>query len=75
MDTNKLRTIAAGHIGIDLPERLATAVAIQSQQAQSLAEAADEIDRLQARLRELEGKISTGPTGNNWFTIPEPPSP
>jgi hypothetical protein len=63
MDTNKLRTIAAGHIGIDLPERLATAVAIQSQQAQSLAEAADEIDRLQARLRELEG------------TMPEPPSP
>lgn len=73
MDTNHLRTVAAYSIGLDLSERLASAMLVQQTQSASLLAAADEIDRLEARVKELEDKISTGPTGNNWFTIPEPP--
>lgn len=73
MNTEHLRTVAAYSIGLDLPERLAAAAEVQKSQSASLLAAADEIDRLEARVKELESKISTGPTGNNWFTIPEPP--
>lgn len=33
-------------------------------------------ESMRARLTELEhlvGKVSVGPTGNQWWTIPEPP--
>lgn len=73
MNTEKLRTVAAFSAGKDLPDRLAAVVEVQRAQSSAILDAADEIDRLEARVKELESKISTGPTGNNWFTIPEPP--
>jgi hypothetical protein len=73
MNTGHLRTVAAYSMGLDLPDRLAHAATVQREQSTALLQAADEIDRLEARLQDLESKISTGPTGNNWFTIPEPP--
>jgi hypothetical protein len=73
MNTEMLRTVAAFSIGLDLPGRVAAAADVQKRQSEALLQAADEIDRLEARLQDLESKISTGPTGNNWFTIPEPP--
>lgn len=49
----ELRAVGGYHWGVDLPERVATAVAWQKRQAELMAQAADEIDRLRA---ELAGK-------------------
>jgi hypothetical protein len=54
MDTNQLRLISSYRVGTDLTDRLAHAVHDQATQAQALRYAADEIDRLRARVQELE---------------------
>lgn len=49
----ELRAVGGYHWGVDIPERVAAAVAWQKRQAELMAQAADEIDRLRA---ELAGK-------------------
>ena len=49
----ELRAVGGYHWGVDLPERVAAAVAWQKRQAELMAQAADEIERLRA---ELAGK-------------------
>jgi len=49
---NRLRHLAALHMGTDLAARMAEAEQYQEQQRQALAEAADEIERLRARCKE-----------------------
>jgi hypothetical protein len=51
---NHLRLLSGYHLGTDLVERLASAERAQRQQRDALAQAADEIDRLTARVKELE---------------------
>ncbi len=51
---NHLRLLASYHMGTDLADRLAYAERTQKQQREALAKAADEIERLTARIRELE---------------------
>ena len=46
----ELRAVGGYHWGVDLPERVAAAVAWQKRQAELMAQAADEIDRLRAEL-------------------------
>lgn len=50
-----LRLLACYHGGLDLAQRLAHAETIQRQQRIALEQAADEIERLQAKVHELEG--------------------
>ena len=52
--TNHLRLLASYHMGTDLADRLAHAERTQKQQREALAQAADEIERLAARIKELE---------------------
>jgi hypothetical protein len=52
--TNHLRLLASHHMGTDLADRLAQAERTQRQQREALAQAADEIERLTARIKELE---------------------
>jgi hypothetical protein len=52
---NHLRLLASYHMGTDLADRLANAERTQKQQREALAKAADEIERLEARIKELEG--------------------
>jgi hypothetical protein len=52
--TNHLRLLASYHMGTDLADRLANAERTQKQQREALAQAADEIERLAARIKELE---------------------
>ena len=54
MDTNQLRLISSYRVGTDLTDRLGHAIRDQATQAQALRYAADEIDRLRARVQELE---------------------
>lgn len=49
-----LRLLASYHGGLDLTARLAHAETIQRQQRIALEQAADELERLQARVKELE---------------------
>lgn len=56
---------------IDLVEKLRDAGETIPLSIADLMDAADEIARLRAQLQEL--RVSTGRTGNQWFTIPEPP--
>jgi len=51
---NHLRLLASYHMGTDLADRLANAERTQKQQREALAQAADEIERLEARIKELE---------------------
>lgn len=46
----QLRAIGGYHWGTDLHDRVATAVAWQKRQAELMAQAADEIERLRAEL-------------------------
>jgi BMFP domain-containing protein YqiC len=55
---NHLRLLSGYHMGTDLVDRLATAERSQKQQREALAQAADEIERLNARVRELEGQAT-----------------
>jgi hypothetical protein len=52
--TARLRLLASYHLGRDLAERFATAERQHQEQRMALAEAADEIERLRARVKELE---------------------
>lgn len=49
----RLRAVGGYHWGVDLPERVASAVAWQIQQSSLMQLAADEIDRLKAELAAL----------------------
>jgi BMFP domain-containing protein YqiC len=51
---NHLRLLSGYHVGTDLVERLAFAERTQGQQREALAKAADEIERLTARVQQLE---------------------
>ncbi len=51
---NHLRLLSSYHMGTDLADRLANAERAQKQQREALAKAADEIERLTARVKELE---------------------
>ena len=53
---NHLRLLSGYHLGTDLLDRLAAAERFQRQQCEALAQAADEIERLTARVKELEGQ-------------------
>ena len=50
----RCRILADYHGGTDLAERVRSALEIQRDQRVALAQAADEIDRLSARVRRLE---------------------
>jgi hypothetical protein len=54
--TNHLRLLSGYHLGTDLIDRLTAAERFQKQQREALAQAADEIERLTARVKELEGQ-------------------
>jgi hypothetical protein len=54
--TNHLRLLSGYHLGTDLIDRLTAAERCQRQQREALAQAADEIERLTARVKELEGQ-------------------
>jgi hypothetical protein len=54
--TNHLRLLSGYHMGTDLMDRLTAAERFQRQQREALAQAADEIERLTARVKELEGQ-------------------
>lgn len=58
---SRLRDIADSHIGRDLAERLAFTDRIMRDKTAALMEAADEIDRLEARVKELEAHAATYP--------------
>ena len=53
---NHLRLLSGYHLGTDLIDRLTAAERFQRQQREALAQAADEIERLTARVKELEGQ-------------------
>jgi cell division protein FtsB len=55
---NHLRLLSGCHLGTDLAERLAQAERVQHQQRDALAQAADEIERLTARVVELEHTLA-----------------
>jgi hypothetical protein len=55
---NHLRLLSGYHLGVDLVERLAYAEQTQRQQREALAQAADEIERLTARVVELERMLA-----------------
>jgi hypothetical protein len=50
---NHLRLLSGYHMGTDLLDRLAAAERFQRQQCEALAQAADEIERLQGELARL----------------------
>lgn len=49
----QLRAIGGYHWGVDIADRVATAVAWQKRQAELMAQAADEIERLRAEITAL----------------------
>ena len=49
----QLRAIGGYHWGVDIADRVAAAVAWQKRQAELMAQAADEIERLKAELAAL----------------------
>ena len=51
---NHLRLLSGYHMGTDLLDRLAAAERFQRQQCEALAQAADEIERLTAKLRAVD---------------------
>jgi predicted trehalose synthase len=53
-----LRLLSGCHLGTDLVQRLADAEQAQRQQRDALAQAADEIERLTARVVELEHTLA-----------------
>jgi len=53
---NHMRLLSGYHLGTDLIDRLTAAERFQRQQREALAQAADEIERLTARVKELEGQ-------------------
>jgi predicted trehalose synthase len=55
---NHLRLLSGYHMGTDLVDRLASAERMQRQQREALAQAADEIERLTARVVELEHTLA-----------------
>jgi BMFP domain-containing protein YqiC len=62
MDLAKVcRRLADYHGMLDLPERVREAVDLQRQQRVALAQAADAIERLRARVAELEAARDTPP--------------
>jgi hypothetical protein len=56
--TNHLRLLSGYHLGTDLVDRLTAAERFQRQQREALAQAADEIERLTARVVELEHMLA-----------------
>jgi BMFP domain-containing protein YqiC len=56
--TNHLRLLSGYHMGTDLIDRLTAAERFQKQQREALAQAADEIERLTARVVELEHMLA-----------------
>lgn len=56
---NHLRLLSGYHMGTDLLDRLAAAERFQRQQCQALAQAADEIERLTAKLLEVDAPPAT----------------
>ncbi|NBW19437.1 MAG: hypothetical protein EBR82_66830 [Caulobacteraceae bacterium] len=54
--TNHLRLLSGYHLGTDLIDRLTAAERFQRQQREALVKAADEINRLTARINELEAR-------------------
>jgi hypothetical protein len=56
--TNHLRLLSGYHLGTDLIDRLTAAERFQKQQREALANAADEIERLVARVVELEHMLA-----------------
>jgi BMFP domain-containing protein YqiC len=56
--TNHLRLLSGYHLGTDLIDRLTAAERFQKQQREALAQAADEIERLVARVVELEHMLA-----------------
>lgn len=56
--TNHLRLLSGYHLGTDLIDRLTAAERFQKQQREALANAADEIERLVARVAELEHMLA-----------------
>ncbi len=56
--TNHLRLLSGYHLGTDLIDRLTAAERFQRQQREALAKAADEIERLVARVVELEHMLA-----------------
>jgi hypothetical protein len=55
---NHLRLLSGYHLGTDLIDRLTAAERFQRQQREALAQAADEIERLTARVVELEHMLA-----------------
>jgi len=55
---NHLRLLSGYHLGTDLIDRLTAAERFQKQQREALAQAADEIERLVARVVELEHMLA-----------------
>lgn len=55
-----LRAMAAWHIGTDLPKRLAEIDARMQEMREALGRAAEQIERLQSRLRFADGVIRSG---------------
>jgi predicted trehalose synthase len=58
MLANHLRLVSGYHMGTDLVDRIAHAERAQRQQRDALAQAADEIERLTARVVELEHTLA-----------------
>ena len=58
--TNHLRLLASYHMGTDLADRLANAERTQKQQREALAQAADEIERLEAELAKAKAETQAG---------------
>lgn len=54
---SQIRTVAMYQAGLDLVERMRTTEQIVAAQRQTLEQAADEIDRLNARVKELEACV------------------
>jgi BMFP domain-containing protein YqiC len=55
---NHLRLLGGYHLGLDIIDRLQAAERFQRQQREALARAAEEIERLMARVVELERMLA-----------------
>lgn len=70
---SQLRLLAGYHAGIDLVERLTNALDGQKQQREALAEAADEIERLQAKACEWRPIGESEPQDQRVLVVRELP--
>ena len=70
---NRLRLLAGYHAGHDLIERLTHAFQSQEQQREALAEAADEIERLQAKACEWRPIGDSEPDDQRVLVVRELP--